>query len=80
MKLISKEDLGKVGRVSFADMSFHSVVRLVSKFFQCFKYAYVAHILVFLYVIWIVCFYDLLNRNVFRTLTNIQDRAFCENS
>ena len=27
-----------------------------------------------------VCFYGLLNRGVFRTLTNIKDRAFRDNS
>ena len=76
MSLISKEDVGKVGRVSFAGKSFDSIIRLVSRFFKCFKYNYAFLILVFLYLIWLVCFYDLLNRGVFRTLTDIQDRAF----
>ena len=56
------------------------IVRLVSRFCQCFKYAYVVHIFVFCYIIWLVCFYDLLNKGVFRTLSNIQDGAFHENS
>ena len=65
MRLISKEF---VGRISFAGKSYDSFVRLVSRSFQCFKYAYVVHILVFLYFIWFVCFYDLLGRIVLRTL------------
>ena len=76
MSLISKEDVGKAGRVSFAGKSFDSIIGLVSRFFKCFKYNYTFLILVFLYVILLVCFYDLLNRGVFRTLTDIQDRAF----
>ena len=56
MRLISREDLGQVGKVSFVGKSFDSFVRLFSKFFQCFKYAYVVHILVFPYLIWFVCF------------------------
>ena len=48
MRLIRKEDLGLAKRISFAGKSFDSVVRLVSRFFQCFKYAYVVYILVFL--------------------------------
>ena len=32
------------------------------------------------YLSWFVCFYDLLNSGVFRTLSNFQDEAFCENS
>ena len=36
MRLMSKEDLGQVGRVSFAGKSFDSVVRFVSRFFQVF--------------------------------------------
>ena len=76
MRLMSKEDLASVGRVMFAVKTFDSVVRLASRFSQGFKYAYVVHILIFLYVIWFVCFYELLNRGVFRTLSNIQDAAF----
>ena len=51
-------------KVSFARKSFNSVVRLVTRFFQCFKYAYVVYILVFLDFVWFVCFYELLNRRV----------------
>ena len=80
MRLISKEDIGWGGGIAFAGKSFDSVVTLASGFFQRFRYDYVVHILVFLYLIWFVCFYDLLNRDVFRTLANIQDRAFRENS
>ena len=49
----------------FWGKSFDSVVRLVLRFFQYFKYAYVFLILVFLYLVWFVCFYELLNRGVF---------------
>ena len=52
-------------QVSFAGKSFDFVVRLALTFFQGFKYAYVVHIVVLLYLIWFVCFYDLLNRGVF---------------
>ena len=37
MRLISKEDLGQVGRVSFAGKSFDSVVRLAFKVSPGFK-------------------------------------------
>ena len=46
------------------------------RFFQCLKYAYVVNILVFLDLIRFVCFYDLMNRGLFRTLSNIQVGAF----
>ena len=36
MRLVSKEDLGLIGKVTFAGMSFDSVVGLVSGFFQSF--------------------------------------------
>ena len=36
------------------------VVRLVSRFFQRFKYCYVACILDCFYLIWFVCYYNLL--------------------
>ena len=39
----------------------HLIVRVASKFFQCFKYIYVVCILVCLYLVWFVCFHDLLN-------------------
>ena len=58
-------------QVSFAGKSFDSVVKFALTFFQGFKYVYVVHIVVLLYLIWFVCFYDLLNRGVFRTLSNI---------
>ena len=61
MRLISKEDLG-IGRVCFAGKSFDSIVRLASRLFQGFKYAYIVHILIFLYLIWFECFYDLQRR------------------
>ena len=77
--LTSKDDFWQVGGVIFSDKSFGFVVRLVSRFFQTFKYAYLVHTLVFLWLICFACFYDLLNRGVFRTLTNIQDRAFRKN-
>ena len=80
MILINKEDIQQVGKVSFAEKSFDSVVKLVSSFFQCLKYAYVVYFVVFLYIVWFVCFYELRKRCVFRTLPNIQDGAFCENS
>ena len=32
------------------------------------------------YLIWFVCFYNLLNSGVFRTLPNFQDGSLCENS
>ena len=80
ISLISKEDVGEVGRVSFAGKSFDSVEGLVSRFFESFNYDYVFPILVFLYHIWFVCFYDVLNRGVFRTLTNILDRTLRESS
>ena len=51
MKLISKEDLGYVRRFSFVGKSFDSVVRLVSRFFQCFQYAYVRFISWFLFTL-----------------------------
>ena len=70
----------QVGRGSFAGKSFGSVITVGSRFFQCFKYIYVACILVCLYLVFCVCFYDLLNRGVFRTFSNIQDGAFCESS
>ena len=87
MKLISKENVGSVGRVSFADKWFDSVLRVVWRFsqcfkyvvwrfFRCFKYFYVACISVSLYLIWFVCFYDLLNRGVLSTFSNIQDGTF----
>ena len=41
--------------------SFDSVIRVVSRFFQCFKNTYVACILVCLYLVWFVCFCNLLN-------------------
>ena len=50
------------------------------RFFQGLKYAYVVHISVFLDLIWFACFYDLMNRGLFRTLSNIQVGAFWENS
>ena len=80
MRLISKEDLGLVGKVVFAGKLFDSVVRLVYRFFQCFKYAYMVYILVFVSLVWFVCFYELLNRGIFKTMSNIQDGVFCENS
>ena len=46
------------------------------RFFQGLKCAYVVHILVFLDLIRFVCFYDLMNRGLFRTLSNIQVGAF----
>ena len=45
MRLINKEDLGYVGKVGFAGKSLDYVVRLPSRFFQCFKYAYVVYFL-----------------------------------
>ena len=47
------------------------LIQLV-RFFQGLKYAYVVHILVFLDLIRFVCFNDLMNRGLFRTLSNIQ--------
>ena len=47
MSLISKEDVGEVGGVSFAG-KFHFVERLVSRFFQSFNYDYVFLIVVFI--------------------------------
>ena len=76
MRLISKEDPGYAGRVSFASKCFDSIVKLASRFFQSFKYVYVVLTLVFLNLIWFVCFYDLLNRSVFRTLSYIRDGNF----
>ena len=55
------------GRVSFAGKSFGSVIRVASRFFQHFKYIYVACILVCVYLVCCVCFYNLLNRSVFRS-------------
>ena len=40
--LTCKEDAGWVGRVIFAGKSFDSVIRVLLRFFQCFKYTYVA--------------------------------------
>ena len=79
MRLISKEDLGQVGKVGFAGNSFDSVVRLVSRFSRCFKYGNAVNILFFFYLFWFVCFYMLLDKGVFRTLSNIKDGAFCDN-
>ena len=44
------------GGVSFVGMSFDSIVRAVSRFFQRFKYTYVVCHLVCLYLIRFVCF------------------------
>ena len=49
---------------------------LLVRFFQDLKYAYVVHILVFLDLIRFVCFYDLMNRGLFRTLSSIQVGGF----
>ena len=46
------------------------------RFFQNLKYAYVVHILVFLELIRFVCFYHLMNRDLFRALSNIQVGVF----
>ena len=46
------------------------------RFFQGLKYAYVVHISVFLDLIRFVCFYDLMRKGFFRTLSNIQVGAF----
>ena len=54
MRLISKEDLWKGG---FAGKSIDSVVKLVSRFFQCIKYVYVVYILLSLYLVWFVCLF-----------------------
>ena len=50
------------------------------RFFQGLKYAYVVHVLFFFGLMRFVCFYDLMNRDLFRTLSNIQVGAFRENS
>ena len=75
MTLISNEDLGQVARVRFAGKSFDSVLRLASRFFQGFKYTYVVYVLGFFTLFGLFVF-DLLNRGVFRTLSNIQDGTF----
>ena len=64
MRLISKKDLGQVGKVSFSGKSFDSVVRLVSKFFQYFKYAYLVYDMVFLYLFWFVRFEQMSIQNL----------------
>ena len=53
MRLITKEDVRWVGTVSFAGKSFGFVVRVVSRVLQCFKYIYVACILVCLFLVWL---------------------------
>ena len=47
MRLISKEDLRQVARVSFASKSFDSVLRLALRFFQGLMYNYVVYIFAF---------------------------------
>ena len=49
---------------------------LLVRFFQGLKYAYVVHIVVFLDLIRFVCFYGLMNRGLFRTLSNIHVGAY----
>ena len=44
------------GRVSFVGKSFDSIVKVASRFLQCFKYTYVGCTLVYLYFIPFVCF------------------------
>ena len=78
MRLISKEDLQYAGRVSLAGKSFDSVLRLVLRIFQCFKYSYLVHILDFIFLIWLACFYNIMKRCIFRTRRNIEDTAFCK--
>ena len=68
------------GKVNFAGKSFDSFVKLVSRFSQCLKYAYIVYILFFLYLVWFFCFDELLNRGILRTISKIQDGTFCENS
>ena len=46
---------------------------LFHSFSSASSYTYVACILVCLYLVWLVCFYDSLNRGQFRTLSDIQE-------
>ena len=46
--------------------------------FHPFMYTHVACLVVCLCVILFVCFYGFLNKKVFRTLSNIQEWAFCK--
>ena len=79
-RLISKEGLVWVGGVSFAGKSFDSVLILASWIFQCFKYAYIFHILVFIYVIWFVCLVLWSNEQSHIQNYDKHPRAFCEYS
>ena len=62
--------------VTFAGKSFDFVVWVISDFSQCFKYTYVACILVCLYLIWFVYFYGFMDKGVFRTCQTSEMEIF----
>ena len=65
--------------VSFVGKSFDSVCRIVSWLLQCFKDTNVA-CMWFVFTLFGVFFYDLLNRGLTRTLSNIPGRVSCESN